>query len=497
MTGSILGERVLRKEDPKFLTTGGVYVDDMDEPLLEGGLHVTYARSTMAHARITGIDTSAAEASPGVVADLHRRRPRPGAGPGSVQPDGGPPAAGPRGRPLRRRARGRRRHASGADQGEDAAELVEVDYEPLEVLLDVETSVASSTLLYPNAGSNAVFDSTALGMPGMTDDSFFEGCDVIVTQRLVNQRVAPCPSRCAGRPRHGSTAGCTNGCRRSTRTARTSRSRRPTASSRTRSASITPDVGGGFGAKIGAYPEELLLGRLAKELGRPVLLAGDPQRVHGRPRPRPGPGAAHHRRRHPGRQGPRLPPARAAGLRCVRRGRHRPGRRDDAAHVVGRVRHPEDRVPHHLRRHQHHAGRGLPGGRAAGGDRGGRAGDGPVRGRDRDGPGRGAPGQPDPQVRRAPHHGHRPDLRRRRLRGRARQGARRGRLRRAAAPSRPSAARAATPPARDRRQRLRRDHRRRAAAARGRPASRSSTTGGPSSTPAPRRTGRATTRPGR
>ena len=84
------------------------------------------------------------------------------------------------------------------DQGEDAAELVEVDYEPLEILLDVETSVASSTLLYANAGSNAVFDSTALGMPGMTDDSFFEGCDVLVTQRLVNQRVAPCPLEVRG-----------------------------------------------------------------------------------------------------------------------------------------------------------------------------------------------------------------------------------------------------------------------------------------------------------
>ena len=45
MGGSILGERVLRKEDPKFLTSGGKYVDDLlDEPLLKGALHVTYAR---------------------------------------------------------------------------------------------------------------------------------------------------------------------------------------------------------------------------------------------------------------------------------------------------------------------------------------------------------------------------------------------------------------------------------------------------------------------
>ncbi len=50
VAGSILGNRVLRKEDPKFLTTGGVYVDDLlDEPLLAGAAHVTYVRSSVAH----------------------------------------------------------------------------------------------------------------------------------------------------------------------------------------------------------------------------------------------------------------------------------------------------------------------------------------------------------------------------------------------------------------------------------------------------------------
>ena len=52
VAGSILGNRVLRKEDPKFLTTGGMYVDDLlDEPLLAGAAHVTYVRSTVAHGR--------------------------------------------------------------------------------------------------------------------------------------------------------------------------------------------------------------------------------------------------------------------------------------------------------------------------------------------------------------------------------------------------------------------------------------------------------------
>ena len=70
MTGSsILGTRVLRKEDPKFLTTGGKYVDDLfEEERLTGAVHVTYARSSAAHARIISIDTSEAEAMPGVIA---------------------------------------------------------------------------------------------------------------------------------------------------------------------------------------------------------------------------------------------------------------------------------------------------------------------------------------------------------------------------------------------------------------------------------------------
>ena len=56
MTGSVLGERVLRKEDPKFLTTGGVYLDDLDHPMLEGAAHVVFARSPIAHGTIVSID---------------------------------------------------------------------------------------------------------------------------------------------------------------------------------------------------------------------------------------------------------------------------------------------------------------------------------------------------------------------------------------------------------------------------------------------------------
>src|ERR1700729_1828924 len=67
---SILGTRVIRTEDPRLLTSGGVYVDDLREPLPEGAVRATFVRSTIAHALITGIDASAALEAPGVVAVL-------------------------------------------------------------------------------------------------------------------------------------------------------------------------------------------------------------------------------------------------------------------------------------------------------------------------------------------------------------------------------------------------------------------------------------------
>src|SRR5260370_2472130 len=67
---SILGTRVIRTEDPRLLTAGGVYVDDLRTPELNGAARLTFVRSPVAHARITGIDTSAAVPDPGVIAVL-------------------------------------------------------------------------------------------------------------------------------------------------------------------------------------------------------------------------------------------------------------------------------------------------------------------------------------------------------------------------------------------------------------------------------------------
>src|SRR5450756_1445986 len=93
---SILGTRVIRTEDPRLLTSGGVYVDDLREPELAGAVRATFVRSTVAHALITGIDTSEALAQPGVVAVLTvaDMTDLPAPPPAEPPAEGAPPAEG-------------------------------------------------------------------------------------------------------------------------------------------------------------------------------------------------------------------------------------------------------------------------------------------------------------------------------------------------------------------------------------------------------------------
>ena len=272
MTGSsILGTRVLRKEDPKFLTTGGKYVDDLfEEERLVGAVHVTYALSSAAHARILSIDTSEAEAMPGVIAVFTAESL-------ALQPV---PAAF---NPMVARtllASDKVRYVGepvvaivteSREQGEDAAEAIIIDYDYLEAFVDVEAAMMSSTLIFESAGSNVVFDTTVLGIPENTGDAYFEGCEVVVKGRFMNQRVAPCPLEVRGAAAVWGTDG------RLTQWLSTQHAQGgvdPIAAANGVDKELvhilTPDVGGGFGAKIGAYPEELLLGVIAKKIGRAV-----------------------------------------------------------------------------------------------------------------------------------------------------------------------------------------------------------------------------------
>ena len=270
MAGSILGNRVLRKEDPKFLTTGGQYVDDLlDEPLLQGALHVTYVRSSVAHGTITNIDSSGALAMPGVVAvytaaDLGLQ---------PVPSDYNPMVA--RGLMAIDKVRfvGEPVAVVLTEDprcGEDAAERVIVDYDVLPALVDMEEALTSTNLIYEGAGSNVVFDTTALGMPENTGDGFFEGCEVVVKGRFVNQRVAPCPLEV-----RSSAVAWVDGRLHQWLSTQGAQGARDTIVKTNgvdadKVLVITPDVGGGFGAKISCDPEEALLGVISAKVGRPL-----------------------------------------------------------------------------------------------------------------------------------------------------------------------------------------------------------------------------------
>ncbi len=257
-------------EDPKFLTIGGTYVDDMDEPMLAGAAHVTYVRSQVAHGTITSIDIDEASAMPGVIAIYT-------AASLDLQPSPAPF------NPMVARtllASDKVRFVGECVavvvsetrvQGEDAAGAVIVDIDPLEVLVDVEAAMTSTNLIYAGAGSNVVFDTMVLGMPDNTGDEFFADCDVVVKGRYMNQRVAPCPMEV-----RGSAVAWSDGRLHqwiSTQHAQGVKDA-VVAVNGLEAADVrivTPDVGGGFGAKIGAYAEELLLGVISKKLERPVV----------------------------------------------------------------------------------------------------------------------------------------------------------------------------------------------------------------------------------
>ncbi len=264
---SVLGNRVVRKEDPGLLTGITPFVSDIRDPLLDGAVHVTYLRSAMAHARITAVDPSEALAAPGVIgvftaADLGLTlQPSPYSPPFMVSPlaidvvryVGEPIAAVVTERP---------------DQGEDAAELVIVDYEPLPVVIDPIEAIEGKTLLFPEAGTNVCVDSAHMGIPADSPD-LFDGCDVVVSEHLVNQRLAPCPLEV----RSAAAAWTADGKLVHWATSQIPHAVHGVLSMVYAPAEvrvIAPAVGGGFGAKSGLHGEEIILGGLAAALQRPV-----------------------------------------------------------------------------------------------------------------------------------------------------------------------------------------------------------------------------------
>jgi carbon-monoxide dehydrogenase large subunit len=284
---SIFGTRVIRTEDPRLLTAGGVYVDDLRAPELTQAARLTFVRSPLAHATITSIDTSEAASHPGVIAvytaeDMDDLPPPP---PENREAGAhGPEHIGGRfAEPLL--ATGKVRFVgepvavvitNDLYNGPDAAELVAVDYDPLPAVVGPKAAVAEDTLLFEAGGTNVP---TERGRDTY-DDSIFDTCDVVIEQEIINQRVACLPLECRATAATVEGTGEVGGGTKltvwhSSQNAQLCRSILAGALNMAPDSIrvIVPDVGGGFGAKVGIDRDSIIVAWAAKKTKRALRWA--------------------------------------------------------------------------------------------------------------------------------------------------------------------------------------------------------------------------------
>jgi carbon-monoxide dehydrogenase large subunit len=274
-TTALVGTPMKRVEDPSMIMGAAKYIDDLKLP---GMAHVTVMRSPYAHARIGSIDTEKAAAHPGVIGvytgkDFEHLPPLPCAWQATGAENF---VATPRALEIDRVTfTGAGVAAVVAETrvaAEDALALIEVDWEPLEVVVDVERAVEEGApQLHEAAKGNVVMD-WECGDAASTDKALDEA-EVVVEQRLVNQRLLPTPMDVRGaaatyEPATGEyTVWMTSQCPHIMRLLMTAF---VFGIPETKIRCISPRVGGAFGTKIFLYPEYVLMAALAEKTGRPV-----------------------------------------------------------------------------------------------------------------------------------------------------------------------------------------------------------------------------------
>jgi carbon-monoxide dehydrogenase large subunit len=265
-----VGSEVKRLEDPRLLRGQAQFLDDLT---LHGLAHAYVVRSPHAHARIARLDVTRAARHAGVLAVFTARDLQ-----GEMKPK--PLILAPPGTKIPVRlslAADRVRFVGDAvafvvamdpATARDAADLVEVEYEPLPAVLDPETaSAAGVPELHPEAPDNVAYQ---FAWSTGDVDGAFAGAHRVVRARFVNQRVAALPMEprgCAALWQAGSLTfwQSTQGVHK-TRALLSDSLGVPEHAIRV----IAPDVGGGFGVKFGLYDEELLTAFAARGLNRPV-----------------------------------------------------------------------------------------------------------------------------------------------------------------------------------------------------------------------------------
>jgi carbon-monoxide dehydrogenase large subunit len=269
--GSILGHPVLRKEDPGILTGRTQYFDDLDVP---GLAHLVFVRSTAAHARLAGIDTSDAAAMPGVLAVHTARTLELGDHQGFMML---PPTAN---RPPLARDKVRfvgdivgAVVAETRRQAVDAAEAVVVDYDPLPAVVDLEAAIADGApTIHDAVPGNVVFSAAGMGM-GAPVEGLMDEAEVVVSAKFVNQRLAGVPMEPNGivavPEGDGLTAWIPTQAPNSVQGELAGSLGLDPAQVRVRTAA----VGGGFGPKAAFQVEFIIAAKAALALGRPVKWA--------------------------------------------------------------------------------------------------------------------------------------------------------------------------------------------------------------------------------
>ncbi|HKH96770.1 MAG TPA: xanthine dehydrogenase family protein molybdopterin-binding subunit, partial [Beijerinckiaceae bacterium] len=284
MTATGIGASVRRKEDQRFITGKGRYVDDLNRP---GQAYAAFVRSPHAHANLRSVDTSAAKGMPGVLAVLTGDDLAADKIGGLIcgwmihSKDGEPMKAGAHPALAQGKVRYVGDHvavviAETVAQAKDGAEAVKVDYDVLPAVVDPAAAQKASVQLHDVAADNSVYR-WHLGDKAAVDNAFANAKHVTKID-LVNNRLVPNPMEpraAIGEYDTGDEAFTLYTTSQNPHVARLVLSAFIGIAPEHKLRVIAPDVGGGFGSKIFIYAEETVCIWAAKKVGRPVKWTSD------------------------------------------------------------------------------------------------------------------------------------------------------------------------------------------------------------------------------